>query len=222
MDDDDAYVAFQEGSRLLADGNVHAAVVAFERARRARARRRDPSARRWPARITARAASGTPSASSAPRSTSNRSTTTRTTASGCACSAPATAAGARAHLRLANVMRPDNADYQARARRSRVPDPTDPARGRVLRSRRRAVARRHADPGLRRWHRAVARRRLARRVHDQQLEPAGRRLRRAARKLRRRGAVPTTCAPARRRPPRSWRASAGAAARGARRARARE
>ena len=30
----DAYVAFQEGSRLLADGNVHAAVVALERARR--------------------------------------------------------------------------------------------------------------------------------------------------------------------------------------------
>ena len=35
MDDEgDAYVAFQEGSRLLADGNVHAAVVALERARR--------------------------------------------------------------------------------------------------------------------------------------------------------------------------------------------
>jgi len=33
-DDADAYVAFQEGSRLLADGNAHAAVVALERARR--------------------------------------------------------------------------------------------------------------------------------------------------------------------------------------------
>ena len=37
MDDGDdayAYSAFQEGSRLLSDGNVHAAVVALERARR--------------------------------------------------------------------------------------------------------------------------------------------------------------------------------------------
>ena len=35
MDDEgDAYIAFQEGSRLLAGGNVHAAVVALERARR--------------------------------------------------------------------------------------------------------------------------------------------------------------------------------------------
>src|SRR5690348_17505250 len=33
-DDGDAYEAFQEGSRLLADGNAHAAVVALERARR--------------------------------------------------------------------------------------------------------------------------------------------------------------------------------------------
>ena len=33
-DDGDAYVAFQEGTRLLSDGNVHAAVVALERARR--------------------------------------------------------------------------------------------------------------------------------------------------------------------------------------------
>ena len=33
-DDGDAYVAFQEGSRLLSDGNAHAAVVALERARR--------------------------------------------------------------------------------------------------------------------------------------------------------------------------------------------
>jgi len=34
VDDGDAYLAFQEGSRLLADGNAHAAVVALERARR--------------------------------------------------------------------------------------------------------------------------------------------------------------------------------------------
>ena len=56
-------------------------------------------------------------------------------------------AGARAHLRLATVMRPDNADYQdalaqagwLRRQRSIV---------RLLRSRRRDLAGRHADPGL--------------------------------------------------------------------------
>jgi Flp pilus assembly protein TadD len=31
--DHDAYVAYQEGTRLLTDGNVHAAVIALERAR---------------------------------------------------------------------------------------------------------------------------------------------------------------------------------------------
>jgi Flp pilus assembly protein TadD len=33
MDDRDAYLAFQEGTRLLADDNAHAAVVALERVR---------------------------------------------------------------------------------------------------------------------------------------------------------------------------------------------
>ena len=33
MDDRDAYVAFQEGSRLLNGNNAHAAVIALERAR---------------------------------------------------------------------------------------------------------------------------------------------------------------------------------------------
>jgi Tfp pilus assembly protein PilF len=33
MDDRDAYLAFQEGSRLLAERNAHAAVIALERAR---------------------------------------------------------------------------------------------------------------------------------------------------------------------------------------------
>ena len=33
MDDRDAYVAFQEGSRLLDGNNAHAAVIALERAR---------------------------------------------------------------------------------------------------------------------------------------------------------------------------------------------
>ena len=33
MNDRDAYVAFQEGTRLLADDNAHAAVVALERVR---------------------------------------------------------------------------------------------------------------------------------------------------------------------------------------------
>jgi Flp pilus assembly protein TadD len=33
MDDGDAYVAYQEGTRLLASDNAHAAVIALERAR---------------------------------------------------------------------------------------------------------------------------------------------------------------------------------------------
>ena len=92
MDDEgDAYIAFQEGSRLLADGNVHAAVVALERARRLEPEKgsvRETLARAYyrSGRFDARGAR-----SSAPRSTSSRSTTTRTTASGCACSAPAIA-----------------------------------------------------------------------------------------------------------------------------------
>ena len=73
MDDEgDAYIAFQEGTRLLADGNAHAAVVALERARAARAGEgigaRDARARLLPVGpLRARRAR-----SSGPRSTSNR------------------------------------------------------------------------------------------------------------------------------------------------------
>ena len=73
MDDEgDAYVAFQEGSRLLADGNVHAAVVALERARRLEPEK--GSVRETLARAYYRSGrfSTTPSGSSAPRSISSR------------------------------------------------------------------------------------------------------------------------------------------------------
>ena len=143
--------------------------------------------------------------------------------------------GARGHLRLATVMRPDNADYRARSSRlptptrrptrplTRPPVPRSRARsehrgrgqpsGRVLRSRRRGVARRDADPRRGGRHRAPARRGAACRVPDQQLEPARRRLRRAARGRRASRPSPTTCARARRPRPRCSRPAWPAGAR---------
>ena len=56
-EDRDAYVAFQEGTRLLADDNAHAAVIALERAPRARARTGLGARRRSPAPTSAPAGS---------------------------------------------------------------------------------------------------------------------------------------------------------------------
>ena len=111
MDEGDAYSAYQEGSRLLADGNAHAAVVALERARRlepAKGSVRETLARAYyrsgrfgsaerefraaldlePVNDYAHFGVGLCRLRAGDRS------------------------GARAHLRLAIVMRPDNADYR--------------------------------------------------------------------------------------------------------------
>jgi Flp pilus assembly protein TadD len=110
-DDADAYVAFQEGSRLLADGNAHAAVVALERARRlepekgsvreALARAYYTSGRFGNAEREFRAALDLEPVNDYAHyglALCRLRAGDRT--------------GARAHLRLAIVMRPDNADYQ--------------------------------------------------------------------------------------------------------------
>jgi len=110
-DDADAYVAFQEGSRLLADGNAHAAVVALERARRlepekgsvreALARAYYTSGRFGNAEREFRAALDLEPVNDYAHyglALCRLRAGDRT--------------GARAHLRLAVVMRPDNADYQ--------------------------------------------------------------------------------------------------------------
>ena len=109
--DHDAYVAYQEGTRLLADGNAHAAVIALERARlletakgsvrESLARAYFRSARFADAEREFRAALDLEPVNDYAHyglglcllRTGDRS-------------------GARAHLRLAIVMRPDNADYQ--------------------------------------------------------------------------------------------------------------
>ena len=125
-DDDDAYVAFQEGTRLLADGNAHAAVIALERARAlepdkgsvretlARAYFRDRPLRRGRGGVPRRARdrAGERLRALRPRAVPPARRRPR----------PAPAA----HLRLAIAMRPDNADYQRRARPTADVDRTRP------------------------------------------------------------------------------------------------
>jgi Flp pilus assembly protein TadD len=110
-DDGDAYVAYQEGSRLLSDGNAHAAVVALERARRLEPEK--GSVRETLARAYYR--SGRFSAAEREfRAALDLEPVNDYAHYGLAlCRLKAgDRAGARAHLRLAIVMRPDNADYQ--------------------------------------------------------------------------------------------------------------
>ena len=112
MDDEhDAYVAYQEGTRLLTDGNVHAAVIALERARllepakgsvrEALARAYYRSARFGDAEREFRAALDLEPVNDYAHY-----------GVGLCRLRVGDQAGARAHLRLAAVMRPDNTDYQ--------------------------------------------------------------------------------------------------------------
>ena len=107
----DAYVAFQEGSRLLADGNVHAAVVALERARRLEPEK--GSVRETLARAYYRSGRFA-NAEREFRAALDLEPVNDYAHYGLGlCRLRAgDRAGARAHLRLAIVMRPDNADYQ--------------------------------------------------------------------------------------------------------------
>jgi Flp pilus assembly protein TadD len=109
--DHDAYVAFQEGTRLLDGGNVHAAVIALERARllepakgsvrEALARAYYRSTRFADAEREFRAALDLEPVNDYAHY-----------GVGLCRLKAGDRTGARAHLRLATVMRPDNADYQ--------------------------------------------------------------------------------------------------------------
>jgi Flp pilus assembly protein TadD len=110
-DEGDAYVAYQEGSRLLSDGNVHAAVVALERARRLEPEK--GSVRETLARAYYRAGRFD-AAEREFRAALDLEPVNDYAHYGLGlCRLKADdRPGARAHLRLAMVMRPDNADYQ--------------------------------------------------------------------------------------------------------------
>ena len=112
MDDEhDAYVAYQEGTRLLADGNVHAAVIALERARLLEPAK--GSVRESLARAYYRS-SRFADAEREFRAALDLEPVNDYAHYGVGlCRLRAgDRAGARAHLRLAAVMRPDNTDYQ--------------------------------------------------------------------------------------------------------------
>jgi Flp pilus assembly protein TadD len=110
-DEYDAYVAYQGGIRLLTGGNTHAAVIALERARRvepakgsireALARAYYRSARFADAEQEFRAALDLEPVNDYAHY-----------GVGLCRLRAGDQTGARAHLRLATVMRPDNADYQ--------------------------------------------------------------------------------------------------------------
>jgi len=109
---DDAYTAFSEGMRLLADGNVHAAVIALEQARDlepAKGSVREALARAY--FRTGRFAA----AEQEFHATLDIEPVNDYAQYGVGlCRLRAgDRARARGHLRLAAVMRPDNADYRA-------------------------------------------------------------------------------------------------------------
>ena len=110
-DEHDAYVAYQEGTRLLTDGNVHAAVIALERARLLE-----------PAKGSVREALARAYFRSGSFELAEREFRAALDLEpvndyahfglGLCRLRLGDRTGARAHLRLATVMRPDNADYQ--------------------------------------------------------------------------------------------------------------
>lgn len=111
MDDEhDAYVAYQEGTRLLTDGNVHAAVIALERARRFEPAK--GSVREALARAYYRSARFTDAEREFRAALDLEPVNDYAHYGVGLCRLRAgDHTGARAHLRLATVMRPDNDDY---------------------------------------------------------------------------------------------------------------
>jgi Flp pilus assembly protein TadD len=110
-DEPSAYVAFRDGDELLASGNPHAAVVALERARDLepeQASVRETLARAYfqAARFDAAAAEFATAVELDPVNDYAH------FGLGLALRRTGDVVGARRHLRLAVVMRPDNADYQ--------------------------------------------------------------------------------------------------------------
>jgi Flp pilus assembly protein TadD len=110
-DEGDAYSAFQEGSRLLSDGNVHAATVALERARRLEPEK--GSVRETLARAYYRS-SRFDAAEKEFRAALDLEPVNDYAHYGLGLCRLRLGdrTGARAHLRLAIVMRPENVDYQ--------------------------------------------------------------------------------------------------------------
>ena len=112
MDQRDAYAAFQEGARLLATNNAHAAVVALERARDLEPEQ--GSVRETLARAYFR--SGQFAAAEAEFHAALNLDPVNDYAHfgiGVCRLRAGDPRGARGHLRQATVMRPENADYRA-------------------------------------------------------------------------------------------------------------
>ena len=120
MEHHDAYAAFQDGTRLLASDNVHAAVIALERARalepekgsvrEALARAYFRSGRFDAAEVEFRAALDIEPVNDYAHFGVGL----------CRLRAGDTR-GARGHLRQATVMRPENADYRAALKKADPP-----------------------------------------------------------------------------------------------------
>jgi Flp pilus assembly protein TadD len=118
--DHDAYVAFQEGSRLLAGDNAHAAVIALERARAlepAKGSVRETLARAYfrAGRFDAAEAEFLAALDIEPVNDYAH------FGVGLCRLRAGDRAAARGHLRQAAVMRPDNADYRAALRQAVEP-----------------------------------------------------------------------------------------------------
>jgi Flp pilus assembly protein TadD len=108
----DAYTAFSEGMRLLSDGNAHAAVIALERARElepAKSSVREALARAYfrTGRFAAAEEEFNATLDIEPVNDYAQ------YGVGLCRMRAGDRARARGHLRLAAVMRPDNADYRA-------------------------------------------------------------------------------------------------------------
>jgi Flp pilus assembly protein TadD len=109
-DEHDAYIAYQEGTRLLSDGNVHAAVIALERARLLEPAK--GSVRETLARAYYRSSRFADSEREFRAALDIEPVNDYAHYGVGLCRLRAgDRTGARAHLRLATVMRPDNVDY---------------------------------------------------------------------------------------------------------------
>ena len=119
----DAYTAFSEGTRLLADGNVHAAVIALEQARDlepAKGSVREALARAYfrTGRFAAAEQEFIAALEIEPVNDYAQ------YGVGLCRLRAGDRTRARGHLRLAAVMRPDNADYRAALEQVADTDPT--------------------------------------------------------------------------------------------------
>jgi tetratricopeptide (TPR) repeat protein len=124
----DAYTAFSEGMRLLGDGNAHAAVIALEQARELEPGK--GSVREALARAYFRTGRFAAAEEEFIATLDIEPVNDYAQYGAGLCRLKAgDRARARGHLRLATVMRPDNADYQAALEQVIDPDPDAPGAG---------------------------------------------------------------------------------------------